>query len=308
MSLLNWEKLYIQSQANKIKRRPPIFQENESKRMTINCNGKLIDLSIPKIMGILNLTPDSFYDGGKYGSQKEILLHTEKMLLEGATFIDIGAYSTRPGAKDISEDEELKRLLPNEELILSEFPEVLVSIDTFRSIVAARCISAGACMINDISAGNLDENMFATIAKLQVPYIIMHMQGTPQTMQENINYENLINDIIYFLSEKISRLKVLGINDILIDVGFGFGKTLDQNYELLQKLRLFKNLDLPILSGLSRKSMLYNYLNIKATESLNATTAVNTLAVLHGTNILRVHDVKQAVEIVKVIQKTKEFK
>jgi dihydropteroate synthase len=276
--------------------------------MTINCNGNLIDLTIPKVMGILNLTPDSFYDGGKYSSQKEILLHTEKMLIEGATFIDIGAYSSRPGAKDISEEEELRRLLPNLEIILREFPKILISIDTFRSKVASRCISVGACMINDISSGNLDMNMFETIAKLQVPYVLMHMQGTPQTMQKNVKYENLINDIIYFLSEKINQLNILGVNDILIDVGFGFGKTLDQNYELLQKLSLFKNLDVPILSGLSRKSMLYNYLNIKATESLNATTAVNTLAVLHGTNILRVHDVKQAVELVKVIQKTKEFK
>lgn len=276
--------------------------------MTINCNGILIDLSIPKIMGILNLTPDSFYDGGKNISQKDILFQTEKMLTEGATFIDIGAYSSRPGAKDISEDEELKRLLPNLEIIVQEFPEILISIDTFRSKVADQCISAGACMINDISGGNLDKNMFDTIARLQVPYILMHMQGTPQTMQKNVKYENLINDIIFFLSEKINQLKALGVNDILLDVGFGFGKTLDQNYELLQKLSLFKNLDIPILTGLSRKSMLYNYLNITAAESLNATTTANTLAILQGTNILRVHDVKQAVEVVKVIQKTKEFK
>lgn len=276
--------------------------------MTINCNGILIDLSIPKIMGILNLTPDSFYDGGKYISQKDILFQTEKMLTEGATFIDIGAYSSRPGAKDISEDEELKRLLPNLEIIVKEFPEILISIDTFRSKVADQCISAGACMINDISGGNLDKNMFDTIARLQVPYILMHMQGTPQTMQKNVKYENLINDIIFFLSGKINQLKALGVNDILLDVGFGFGKTLDQNYELLQKLSLFKNLDIPILTGLSRKSMLYDYLNITAAESLNATTTANTLAILQGTNILRVHDVKQAVEVVKVIQKTKEFK
>jgi len=275
--------------------------------MTINCNGNLIDLTIPKVMGILNLTSDSFYDGGKYNSQKKILLHTEKMLIEGATFIDVGAYSSRPGAKDISEEEELRRLLPNLEIILQEFPEILISIDTFRSEVANRCIDVGACMINDISAGNLDENMFATIAKLQVPYILMHMQGIPQTMQINIKYENLINDIVYFLSEKINQLKILGVNDILIDVGFGFGKTLDQNYELLQKLSLFKSLDLPILTGLSRKSMLYNYLDISASESLNATTTANTLAILHGTNILRVHDVKQAVEAVKIIHKTEEF-
>ena len=276
--------------------------------MTINCNGNLIDLTIPKVMGILNLTPDSFYDGGKYSSQKEILLHTEKMLLEGATFIDIGAYSSRPGAKDISEEEELKRLLPNLEIIVREFPEILISIDTFRSEVANRCISTGACMINDISGGNLDENMFNTIAKLQVPYIVMHMQGTPQTMRNNTKYDNLINDIIYFFSKKIDQLKSLGVNDIIIDVGFGFGKTLDQNYELLQKLSLFKNLDLPILTGLSRKSMLSKYLDINASETLNATTIVNTLAILNGTKILRVHDVRQAVEVVKIIHKTEDFR
>jgi len=276
--------------------------------MTINCNGNLIDLTIPKVMGILNLTPDSFYDGGKYSSQKEILLHTEKMLLEGATFIDIGAYSSRPGAKDISEEEELKRLLPNLEIIVREFPEILISIDTFRSEVANRCISTGACMINDISGGNLDENMFNTIAKLQVPYIVMHMQGTPQTMRNNTKYDNLINNIIYFFSKKIDQLKSLGVNDIIIDVGFGFGKTLDQNYELLQKLSLFKNLDLPILTGLSRKSMLSKYLDINASETLNATTIVNTLAIINGTNILRVHDVRQAVEVVKIIHKTEDFR
>ncbi len=276
--------------------------------MTINCNGKLIDLTIPKVMGILNLTPDSFYDGGKYSSQKEILLHTEKMLIEGASFIDIGAYSSRPGARDISEDEELKRVLPNIEIIVREFPEILISIDTFRSKVADRCVSAGACMVNDISGGNLDENMFDTISKLQVPYIIMHMQGTPQTMQKNIMYENLINDILYFLAEKISQLKILDVNDIIIDVGFGFGKTLDQNYELLQKLDLFKSLDLPILTGISRKSMLYKYLDINVVESLNATTTANTLAILQGANVLRVHDVKEAVEAVKIVHKTKDFK
>ena len=276
--------------------------------MTINCNGKLIDLTIPKVMGILNLTPDSFYDGGKYSSRKEILLHTEKMLIEGASFIDIGAYSSRPGARDISEDEELKRILPNIENIVQEFPEISISIDTYRSKVARECVSAGACMVNDISGGNLDENMFDTIAKLKVPYIIMHMKGTPQTMQKNISYENLINDILYFLSEKISQLKILGVNDIIIDVGFGFGKTLDQNYELLQKLNLFKSLDLPILTGISRKSMLHKYLDIKAVESLNATTTANTLAILQGANVLRVHDVKEAVEAVKIIQKTRELK
>ena len=276
--------------------------------MNLNCKGKLIDLTSPKIMGILNLTPDSFYDGGKYQSQKEILSHTEKMLIEGATFIDIGAYSSRPGAKDINEKDELARLLPSLKSIVHEFPDAIISIDTFRSEVAKQCILSGACMINDISGGNLDPNMFNLVAELQVPYVIMHMQGTPQNMQSDVKYHNLVNDIIYYFSEKIYKLKLIGINDIIIDVGFGFGKTLDQNYELLKNLNLFKNLDLPILTGVSRKSMLYNYLDISVSDSLNATTVANTLAILNGSNILRVHDVKETVETLKIIQKTQDSK
>ena len=276
--------------------------------MNLNCKGKLIDLTSPKIMGILNLTPDSFYDGGKYQSQKEILSHTEKMLIEGATFIDIGAYSSRPGAKDINEKDELARLLPSLKSIVHEFPDAIISIDTFRSEVAKQCILSGACMINDISGGNLDPNMFNLVAELQIPYVIMHMQGTPQNMQSDVKYHNLVNDIIYYFSEKIYKLKLIGINDIIIDVGFGFGKTLDQNYELLKNLNLFKNLDLPILTGVSRKSMLYNYLDISVSDSLNATTVANTLAILNGSNILRVHDVKETVETLKIIQKTQDSK
>lgn len=276
--------------------------------MNLNCKGKLIDLTSPKIMGILNLTPDSFYDGGKYQSQKEILSHTEKMLIEGATFIDIGAYSSRPGAKDINEKDELAKLLPSLKSIVHEFPDAIISIDTFRSEVAKQCILSGACMINDISGGNLDPNMFNLVAELQVPYVIMHMQGTPQNMQSDVKYHNLVNDIIYYFSEKIYKLKLIGINDIIIDVGFGFGKTLDQNYELLKNLNLFKNLDLPILTGVSRKSMLYNYLDISVSDSLNATTVANTLAILNGSNILRVHDVKETVETLKIIQKTQDSK
>lgn len=271
---------------------------------SINCKGDLIDLSIPKVMGILNLTPDSFYDGGKYKSETDILLQTEKMLFEGATFIDIGAYSSRPGAIHISEEEELSRLLPVVELIVRNFPETYICIDTFRSHVAENAINAGACMINDISAGNLDENMFKTIAKLQVPYIIMHMKGTPQNMQKNISYENLVKDIIYYFSKKLHELRTLGVNDIIIDVGFGFSKTIEQNYELLQKLNLFSHFDIPILSGLSRKSMLYKVLDISINNALNATSVANTIALLQGTNILRVHDVKEAVEAVKIVTKT----
>jgi len=272
---------------------------------SINCKGTLIDLTSPKVMGILNLTPDSFYDGGKYRSEKEILLKIEEMLFEGATFIDIGAYSSRPGAKDISEEKELSRILPVLELIINKFPEILISIDTFRSRVAKKCIAIGACMINDISAGNLDDKMFAAIANLQVPYIMMHMQGTPQNMKQKIHYDDLIKDIIFYFSKKINTLRALGVNDLILDVGFGFGKTLDQNYELLNNLNLFTNLDVPILTGLSRKSMLYNYLNITNQEALNATTVANTIALQQGTNILRVHDVKEAVETIKILEKVK---
>ncbi len=271
---------------------------------SINCKGKLIDLADPKVMGILNLTPDSFYDGGKYKSEKDILQQIEKMISEGATFIDIGAYSSRPGAIHISEEEELSRLLPVLELILQNFPNLLISIDTFRSNVAKIVIETGACMINDISAGNLDDNMFKTIASLQVPYIIMHMKGNPKNMQTNVDYNNLINDIIYYFSKKINELRALNINDVIIDVGFGFSKTIDQNYELLSNLNLFKNLELPILTGVSRKSMLYKFLNITSNEALNATSIANTIALQQGSNILRVHDVKEAIETIKIIEKT----
>jgi dihydropteroate synthase len=272
---------------------------------SINCNGNLIDLSTPRVMGILNLTPDSFYDGGKYKSEKEILLQTEKMLFEGATFIDIGAYSSRPGAQSISENEELTRLLPVLEVIVKAFPNVLISIDTFRSTVAKQAISLGACMVNDISAGNLDDKMFSTIAELQVPYIIMHMRGNPQNMQDQTNYDDVIKDIVFYFSKKVNELRQLGLNDIVLDVGFGFSKTMDQNYELLQKLNVFTNFDLPILSGLSRKSMLYKLLHISSEEALNATTSGNTIALLQGSNILRVHDVKEAMEAIKIVEKTK---
>lgn len=252
-------------------------------------------------MGILNLTPDSFYDGGHYKSDKSILEKVEKMLIDGATFIDIGAYSSRPNATHISEEEELKRLLPVLELILRKFPEVLISIDTFRSNVAKKSIEAGACMINDISAGEIDTHMFETIAKLQVPYILMHMKGTPQTMQQNPTYENIITEVMFYFTEKIHQLRKLGLNDVIIDVGFGFGKTIEHNFKLLENLAYFKHLEVPILSGLSRKSMLYKPLNTSAKEALNATSIANTIALLNGTSILRVHDVKEAVEAVKIV-------
>lgn len=268
----------------------------------INCNGTLIDLSLPKVMGILNITPDSFFDGGNYNNPIAILNHVEKMLSEGATFIDVGGYSSRPGAKHISEEEELARILPVIKLLKKEFSKSFISVDTFRSRVAKQCVNLGACMINDISGGNLDTSMFDTVANLQVPYIMMHMQGTPQNMQNKPAYSNVVKEILASFSEKIITLRSLGVNDIITDVGFGFGKTLEQNYELLQHLDLFKKLEVPTLVGLSRKSMLFKPLKINQNNALNATTAANTIALLNGASILRVHDVKEAIETIKIVE------
>ncbi len=270
--------------------------------MTINCKGSLIDLSSPKVMGILNITPDSFFDGGKYKNEKEILVQTEKMLNDGATFIDVGAYSSRPGAKHISEEEELQRIVPVIELLVKKFPEIIISVDSFRSRVVEETINAGAAIINDISGGVMDVKMFETVAKLQVPYIMMHMQGTPKNMQQNPAYTDIVKEITSFFAAQIFKLRELKVNDVIIDVGFGFGKTLGHNYELLQKLSLFKHLNVPVLTGVSRKSMLYKLLDITPQEALNATTVANTIALLNGTNILRVHDVKEAVEAVKIVE------
>ena len=268
----------------------------------INCNGKLVDLSSAKIMGILNITPDSFFDGGKYNVPSHIISQVEKMLNEGATFIDVGAYSSRPGAKHISEEEELNRILPVIQLLAKEFSDIIISVDTFRSKIAEHCIDNGASLVNDISAGSMDSNMFITIAKLQVPYIIMHMQGTPQNMQSNPTYDDIVNEVLFYFSKKIVELRDLGVNDIITDVGFGFGKTLEHNYHLLKNLSLFKNLEVPILAGVSRKSMLFQPLNISPKEALNATTSANTIALLKGANILRVHDVKEAMQAIKVVE------
>ena len=268
---------------------------------SINCKGKLIELNSPRVMGIMNLTPDSFYDGGRLKNDKEILLHAEKLINEGATFIDIGGYSSRPNAEHISEKEELQRVIPVINMVIDRFPDSLISIDTFRSKVAKYAIQSGACMINDISAGNMDEKMFETVAELQVPYIIMHMKGTPQTMQKNPTYDNIIQEIIFYFSQKIGELRSLGVNDLIIDVGFGFGKTIQQNYILLKNLSLFKSLEVPILTGVSRKSMLYKMIDATAQEALNVTTVANTIALLNGANILRVHDVKETIEAIKII-------
>ncbi len=268
--------------------------------MTINCNGKLIDLSSPKVMGILNVTPNSFFDGGKHSDEKAILTQVEKMLLEGATFIDIGGYSSKPSAKFVSEDEELQRLLPVVQKVVQEFPDAIISIDTFRSKVAKETIEIGAAIINDISAGNLDDKMFQTIAQLQVPYIMMHMKGTPQNMQTLAQYENIVKEMVFYFSEKVAHARSLGINDLIIDPGFGFAKTVEQNFEVLSKLELFQMLELPLLTGVSRKSMIYKTLETTAEFALNGTTSLNTISLLKGAKILRVHDVKEAVECVKL--------
>lgn len=254
-------------------------------------------------MGILNVTPNSFYDGGKYSLEADVLSQVEKMLDEGATFIDIGAYSSKPNAEFVSEEEEANRLVPIIQLIMSHFPEALLSIDTFRSKIASIGIENGAALINDISAGSLDEKMMEVIAKYNVPYIMMHMRGTPQTMQSLTNYENIVKEMLLYFSEKVTKARSLGINDLIIDPGFGFAKTLDQNYEVLQNLELFQMLDLPILAGISRKSMVYKPLGLTADDALNGTTVLNTIALSKGANILRVHDVKEAVECVKLFER-----
>ncbi len=270
---------------------------------SINCKGKLIDLSQPKVMGILNSTPNSFYDGGKYKSETEIVNQVDKMLTEGATFIDVGAYSSKPNAEFVSEEEELNRLLPILELLVNTFPDILISVDTFRSNVASKSIENGACMINDISAGLLDKKMIEIVAKCQVPYIMMHMKGTPQTMQTLTQYDDLVKDILYYFSERISVARSFGLNDIIVDLGFGFAKTIEQNFELMHKLELISMLDLPMLVGISRKSMIYKTLETTAENALNGSTFLHAIALQKGAKILRVHDVKEAMECVKLYEK-----
>ncbi len=274
--------------------------------MTLNCNGKLIDLSSPKVMGILNVTPNSFFDGGKHTTEKAILIQAEKMLFEGATFIDIGGNSSKPSAEFVSEEEELHRLIPVVQSVVKEFPSVVISADTFRSKVAKESIENGAALINDISAGNLDAKMMETVAKLQVPYIMMHMKGTPQTMQSLAQYENIVKEILFYFSQKISYARSLGINDLILDPGFGFAKTLEQNFEVLSKLELFQMTELPLLVGVSRKSMVYKTLETSAEFALNGTTSLNTISLLKGAKILRVHDVKEAFECIQLYNQLKK--
>ena len=268
----------------------------------LNIGGKLLDLSTPQVMGILNVTPDSFYSGSRVLQVEDACMKAERMISEGASILDLGGHSTRPGADAVSEEEELKRVLPVVELIQKHFPNAIISIDTFRSTVARQAVAAGAHIVNDIAGGNLDSLMFETVAALNVPYILMHSRGTPQTMKELNQYDNLVTDVLRELQAKIYQLQQLGVRDIVADMGFGFAKNADQNYVLLNELKAFQVLNVPLLIGVSRKSMIWRKLNITADQSLNGTTVLNTIALMNGANILRVHDVKEAVEAVKLVQ------
>lgn len=272
-----------------------------SEKTLIHCGGKLLDLSTPKVMGILNVTPDSFYPESRLMNEAEVLQLAEQMRQDGAAILDVGGLSTRPGAEEISVDEELHRVIPAIRKILKEFPDAIVSIDTFRSKVAEEAVAAGATMVNDISAGRLDADFLTTIAKLKIPYVLMHMQGTPQTMQENPSYESVVNDVFNFLKKRLIQLNRLGINDIILDPGFGFGKSVEHNYQLLKHLSVLRTLGLPVLAGLSRKSMICKVLHANPANALNGTTALHAVALLQGAKILRVHDVKEAVETIELM-------
>ena len=271
--------------------------------MTILCKGRLLDLSQPIIMGILNLTPDSFFDGGRYRDAGSMLQQAEKMLLEGATILDVGGASSRPGAQEVSEAEELNRVIPAIEKILSHFPEAILSVDTWRASVAREAIATGAHIVNDISGGSLDPGMFKAAGEVQAPYILMHMQGTPQTMQQDPQYKDVVTEVLDYFIHQTSLLRAAGVKDIILDPGFGFGKTVEHNYTLLKNLKVFENvLELPVLAGLSRKSMVCKPLGVKPEQALNGTTALNMVALQQGARILRVHDVREAWEVIRLWQ------
>ncbi len=274
------------------------------KKSTLNCRGKILQLDTPQVMGILNVTPDSFYAGSRLSSVSEAVQKAEAMLAEGADILDIGGYSTRPGAAEVSEQEELDRVVPAVEAIMQAFPEAILSVDTFRAKVAEAAINAGASIINDISAGNLDEAMYEMVARLQVPYILMHMRGTPQTMNTLTDYEDVVLDVLDELQKQVAILTQLGVKDIILDPGFGFAKTIDQNFQLLNRLEELRILELPLLVGVSRKSMTYKYLGINQSEALAGTIALNTIALMKGAAILRVHDVKETKQTVQLYTKT----
>lgn len=272
--------------------------------LQINFNNRLVDLSTPIVMGIVNVTPDSFFKDNRFTTDKTILQAVEKMLKDGATIIDVGGYSTRPAAESITQEEEIKRVSEGIEVILKHFPDAIISVDTFRSSVARQVVNNyRVALINDVSGGTLDDLMFETIADLDVAYVLMHMRGTPLTMQTITNYDNVVSEVLYSLEKRLARLHLLGVNNVIIDPGFGFAKTMEQNYELLNKLKYFRELNSPILVGVSRKSMLTRLLNINATEALNATTAANMLALIGGASILRVHDVKEAAQTIEIYKK-----
>lgn len=276
-----------------------------NKRLSLNLKGRLVSLDTPLVMGILNLTPDSFYAGSRCESQEAIRTRVRQILDEGASIIDVGAYSSRPHAADISADEEMRRLSVGLEIIFREYPDAIVSVDTFRSEVGRRCVKEyGVAMINDISGGESDPAMFETVAALQVPYVMMHMRGTPQTMTTQTHYDDLIAEMLYYFACKVDKLRLLSVNDIILDPGFGFSKSLDGNYTLMKRLSVFQEFGLPLLAGVSRKSMIYRFLGTTPEESLNGTTVLNTLSLLGGADILRVHDVKPAVETVRLVTKT----
>lgn len=274
----------------------------------INVNGKLLDLSSPKVMGILNLTPDSFYAESRKQTEQDIRIRTRQIIEEGGSIIDVGAYSSRSKAEHITPDEEMRRLRNGLQIINSEYPDAIISVDTFRADVACMCVEEyGVAIINDIAAGEMDENMFQMIARLKVPYIMMHMQGTPQNMQQNPHYENVVKEVMLYFATKIQQLRDLGAKDLIIDPGFGFGKTLEHNYELLGKLESFQLFDLPLLVGVSRKSMIYKLLGGTSEDALNGTSIINTISLLKGANILRVHDVKAASEAVQIVNAMNRF-
>ncbi len=273
--------------------------------LSINCKGRLICFNEPLIMGIINITPDSFYKESRHKAEDAVLHTAEKMLADGAAFLDVGGQSTRPGSERISIEEELKRVIPAIEAIIKKFPDAVISVDTFYAKVAEYAVHAGACIVNDVSAGSIDENLITTVAALKVPYVLMHMQGDPQTMQKAPAYNNVVLDVFDALNTKINELLLAGIKDVIVDPGFGFGKTSQHNFQLLAQLSWFKQLEKPLLAGISRKATIYKTLGISAGDALNGTTVLNTIGLLNGASILRVHDVKEAVQAVKLVSQLK---
>ena len=277
---------------------------NKTIHYTLNVRGRLLDLSKPQVMGILNVTPDSFYAGSRMETEEAVRRRMRQIIAEGGSMIDVGAYSSRPGAADVSAEEEMERLRRGMRIVREEAPEIPVSVDTFRADVAKMAVEElGVDIINDISGGELDKEMFKTVAKLGVPYILMHMKGTPQTMQQAPHYEDLMKEVMLYFAEKVQQLRDLGQKDIVLDPGYGFAKTIDHNYELLKHQEMLEVFELPLLVGVSRKSMIYRFLGSSPEEALNGTTVLNTLALQKGANILRVHDVKEAVEVVRLVEK-----